>query len=87
MLCEGDYYYVDTTWGDPVFQSEEGSAGSKAISIMIICAAVTRNCSGPTRRTETWSFPECTKMDWNYYVVNGMYYTDYDGEQILKRHE
>ena len=25
VLCEGDYYYVDTTWGDPVFQSEEGA--------------------------------------------------------------
>ena len=24
VKCNGDYYYVDTTWGDPVFQQEEG---------------------------------------------------------------
>ena len=28
--------------------------------------------------------PECTKMDLNYYVVNGMYYTEYDGQTALK---
>ena len=27
--------------------------------------------------------PECSKMDCNYYVVNGMYYTQYDAEQAL----
>ena len=28
--------------------------------------------------------PDCTKMDLNYYVVNGMYYTEYDGQTALK---
>ena len=28
--------------------------------------------------------PDCTKMDLNYYVVNGMYYTEYDGQMALK---
>ena len=27
--------------------------------------------------------PECSKMDCNYYVANGMYYTQYDAEQAL----
>ena len=29
VKCNGDYYYVDTTWGDPVFQQEEGENTSQ----------------------------------------------------------
>ncbi len=28
--------------------------------------------------------PECSKMDCNYYVVNGMYYTKYDAKKVLE---
>lgn len=28
--------------------------------------------------------PECSKMDCNYYVVNGMYYTQYDAKKVLE---
>ena len=28
--------------------------------------------------------PECTKMDYNYYVVNGLYYGEYDSKQVLQ---
>lgn len=32
VLCEGDYYYVDTTWGDPVFLNSEQAEGNDNIS-------------------------------------------------------
>ena len=25
VKCDGEYYYVDTTWGDPVFLQEENA--------------------------------------------------------------
>lgn len=83
VLCEGDYYYVDTTWGDPVFQSEEGSQEQGYINYDYLCCSDEELFRTHTPDADT-ALPECNKMDWNYYVVNGMYYTEYDGEQILK---
>ncbi len=83
VLCEGDYYYVDTTWGDPVFQSEEGAQEEGYINYDYLCCSDQELFRTHTPDKDV-DLPECTKMDWNYYVVNGMYYTEYDGEQILK---
>lgn len=83
VICEGDYYYVDTTWGDPVFQSEEGSQEQGYINYDYLCCSDEELFRTHTPDADV-TLPECTKMDWNYYVVNGMYYTEYDGEQILK---
>ena len=84
VKCGGDYYYVDTTWGDPVFQKEEGEEISEGQNI-----SYDYMCCDDTELFRTHipdddiSLPECTKMDANYYVVNGMYYQQYDGEQTL----
>ena len=34
---------------------------------------------------DTVELPACTKMDANYYVVNGMYYETYDSAKILEQ--
>lgn len=34
---------------------------------------------------DTVELPVCTKMDANYYVVNGMYYETYDSAKILEQ--
>lgn len=83
VSCEGDYYYVDTTWGDPVFQSAGDKEDRESISYDYLC------CSDEELfRTHTpdegAGLPECTEMKWNYYVVNGMYYRECDREQMLK---
>ena len=95
VKCNGDYYYVDTTWGDPVFQQEEGEEisrdtnqetdtfGNKTnISYDYMCCDDTQLFQTHILDKDT-QMPECSKMDCNYYVVNGMYYTQYDAEQAL----
>ena len=84
VLCEGDYYYVDTTWGDPVFQSEEGEEQQGYINYDYLCCSEEELFRTHTPDGEV-ELPRCTSMEWNYYVVNGMYYTDYDREEILKK--
>lgn len=82
--CNGDYYYVDTTWGDPVFQA----AGGVNISV---CDNISYDymCCDDTELFRTHApdqdvkLPACTKLDYNYYVVNGMYYTEYDSDTAL----
>lgn len=85
VKCGGDYYYVDVTWGDPVFQaSEENTAiNDNYISYDYMCCNDDElfKTHIPDRDVE---LPACTKMDFNYYVRNGMYYTQYEGGQVLK---
>lgn len=86
VLCDGDYYYVDTTWGDPVFQEQEGEEvqpGADYISYDYMCCNDDELFRTHTPDAET-ELPVCSKMDCNYYVVNGMYYDYYDGEAALK---
>ena len=100
VKCNGDYYYVDTTWGDPVFQQEEGedtsrdaeqnsgqdaeASGNKAnISYDYMCCDDTQLFQTHILDKDT-QMPECSKMDCNYYVVNGMYYTKYDAKKVLE---
>lgn len=85
VKCDGEYYYVDTTWGDPVFQSDEGEVAiSQYISYDYMCCS-----SSELSRTHVpdpaLELPECTKMDANYYVKNGMYYTEYNRTEILNK--
>ena len=83
VKCEGDYYYVDTTWGDPVFQAPEGGEIDPSyISYDYMCCDDEELKKTHAPDTEV-PLPECVKMDFNYYAVNDMYYTSYDGEQAL----
>lgn len=85
VSCSGDYYYVDTTWGDPVFQAEEGGETSVSghISYDYMCCSEEQLLKTHTP-DDTVELPECTKMDANYYVMNGMYYEAYDRERVLE---
>lgn len=84
---DGQYYHVDTTWGDPVFASQEDSiqeidAGAN-ISYDYLC------CNDEeVMKTHTWdatlNLPACTSNDYNYYILNNCYYETYDEQAILK---
>lgn len=82
VLCDGDYYYVDTTWGDPVFTGEEEDGRENNISYDYLCCNDEELFKTHTP-DPSLELPKCTKMDANYYVVNGMYYTEYDSESIF----
>lgn len=84
VLCGENYYYVDTTWGDPVFQDQEGEAQERSyISYDYMCCSDEELFKTHTPDTDV-ELPRCTKMDHNYYVVNGMYYSHYDEQEALQ---
>lgn len=84
VQCGGEYYHVDTTWGDPVYQTTEGEEPPQweNISYDYMCCN-----DGEIYRTHQadaeYPLPACTGMTWNYYVVNGMYYDSYDADTAL----
>ena len=79
LLCG---YYL----GDPVFQASEGgeSKVSGHISYDYMCCNDEQLFMTHTP-DDTVELPVCTKMDANYYVVNGMYYETYDSAKILEQ--
>lgn len=84
VLCDGDYYYVDVTWGDPVFQvQEEEKADFSYISYDYMCCSDEELMQTHTPDGDV-ELPACTKMDKNYYVMNEMYYSSYDSQTALK---
>lgn len=83
VMCDGNYYYVDTTWGDPLFMedAEEGNRDNICYDYMCCSDEELFKTHIPDGKIE---LPACTKMDANYYVMNGMYYTEYDSESIFE---
>mgnify|MGYP002518422343 CR=1 FL=1 len=92
VKCDGDYYHVDVTWGDPIFQEGEGEEDDENVTEEETRDNISYDymlCDDEELfRTHTLDsgieLPACTKMDKNYYVVNGIYYTQYDGQTALK---
>ncbi len=86
VQCNGEYYYVDTTWGDPTFLAEEGEqvAAEEKISYDYMLCDDTELFKNHTPDAAV-ELPSCTHMDYNYYVVNGDYYTSYDAAVILQK--
>lgn len=82
VLCEGDYYYVDATWGDPVFLNEEEKMEHYYISYDYMCCNEEELLKTHIPDQDI-TLPECTKMDCNYYVVNHRYYEQCDSEKLL----
>ena len=78
VRCEGQYCYVDATWGDPVYLQE-----GREIAYDYLCCDDTQLFRTHTPDSDQ-ELPACSTMAYNYYVVNGMYYETYDPETILQ---
>lgn len=82
VQCDGEYYYVDTTWGDPVYRQESADIQNPGISYDYLCCS-----SAELEKTHTADngvvYPECTSEALNYYRLNGMYYEIYDEVTFL----
>ena len=80
IQVEGEYYYLDATWGDASYKSQ-GEAAAVAvlpdISYDYLCVT-TREMSGSHTIESPVDMPECTATAANYYVMEGAYFTAYD---------
>lgn len=84
VKCNGDYYQVDTTFGDSNYtnlvRGEELELPSElSYNYAYLCcndSVIYRDRA----KDEILSVPSCTKGDNNYYVLNGSYYEQYSLE-------
>lgn len=75
-----NYYYVDTTWGNPGF-TEQQEGAVREVSYTYLC------CTTDTLfMTHTpdglLPLPECTDDSYNYYKQNGTWYDSYDEDAV-----
>lgn len=85
VRVDGDYYYVDTTWGDASYRMEDGSEqeGLSEINYDYLCVT-TEDILRTHRIDGVVAMPECTAMEANYYVREGNYFTEYNREQLQR---
>lgn len=85
VQCDGKYYYVDTTWGDPVFSGESSQIELQEETIDYDYLCCTEAELLKTHEiSDKVPMPPCTSDDYNFYKLNGMYYESYDSETALK---
>lgn len=88
VQIDGQYYYVDTTWGDASYQASEGYEAypeEKMPTINYDYLCVTSEQLNTTHiLNNVVEMPECTSLAANYYVREGEYFTQVDEEQLAK---
>ena len=84
VQIDGKYYYMDTTWGDASYQAVGGGyPGEKIPTINYDYLCVSTEQMNLTHELDNVvELPECNSMEDNYYVREGLYFTQWDQEQI-----
>lgn len=81
VRIDGEYYYVDVTWGDPVFTGETGGGEDDVSNYNYLCCTeydlFKTHVPG-----DLVELPPCTSDKYDYYKLNGYYYENFDYETI-----
>nr|WP_321152655.1 transglutaminase domain-containing protein [uncultured Acetatifactor sp.] len=94
VKVDGDFYYVDTTWGDVSYQMEEASSeeGAEPNADRLVMPEINYDYLNVTTaellRTHSIGgqvpMPVCVATEANYYVREGGYFSSYDQEQMAE---
>lgn len=81
--CDGKYYNVDVTWGDPVFAQKMEDIEENNITYDYLCCS-DEELNVTHHADSKFQYPECTSDDLNYYRQNGIYYKEYNKEEAYE---
>lgn len=85
VRVDGEYYYVDTTWGDASYSRQDGE-GTEDINMPEINYDYLNVTTEELLKTHTLGenipMPLCAATEANYYFREGALFTSYDREQM-----
>lgn len=86
VKADGNYYYLDTTWGDVDYQTMAGEDELlKNMPVNYDYFLITTSQLSKTHTIDTKvPMPACVSMDDNYYVRTGTYFTAMDEGKIAE---
>ncbi len=87
ILVNGAWYYADVTWGDAsyLFTNQEQMINTHTSPVNYDYLCVTTQQILRTHNPEMpVEMPECTSMADNYYVREGLYFTEYDENKLAE---
>ena len=77
VLIDGEYTFVDATWGDPYYGGEP--AGDRpTISYSFLCMTSDELARLGYQADPGYTIPQVSSNTWDYYVLNGWYVGSYD---------
>ena len=80
VLLDGEYYYMDTTWGNSTYLDEE-SQEEKFVNYGYL-AFTTEEMNETHTPDSQLVLPECTSIEDNYYVQEGLYFDEWLPDEI-----
>lgn len=88
VRISGNYYWVDVTWGDPVFTDSD----SQMIDYNYLCVSDAQLLkthvldhgirTSSYQSDQVFEYPSCTDDSLNYFRLTGSWFDDYDAEQV-----
>lgn len=90
VSIDGDYYYVDPTWGDAYYQLDENSEQMESdipsINYDYLCVTTEQLCTTHVIDNIV-PMPQCISMKDNYYVREGAYFETYQRDMVQRLFE
>lgn len=82
VKLEGDYYYIDVTWGD-FSNTQKGAQRSEMVSYDCFCITTEEVLKLESHHLDSeYPLPECTATKCNYYHRQGLCFDTYDFGRI-----
>lgn len=84
VVADGEYYYLDTTWGDASYITADSTLQDwrmPNISYDYMCIT-TEQLTQTHEITHKLQLPECNAVENNYYRKEGFYFTEFEEEHI-----
>ncbi len=82
VKLDGEYYYVDTTWDDPVYNKQNTNPYPNGIIYSYLNINL-QQLSKDHTVLENFKFPDCYATKNNYYRKMGYYFDNYDSSSVI----
>ena len=83
VKIDGDYYYLDATWGDEEYRELSGEKKVPGREVSYDFLNVTSDdIAGTHTADNVVSMPVCTSREANYYVKEGLYFDSYNEREL-----